>query len=373
MVWGTAVMGITGFMLWNPILTAQILPGQFIPAAKAAHGGEAILAVLAILVWHLYNVHIKMFNRSMFTGKMTRQQMEEEHAEELAEIEAGRSRPAPEPAAMRRRERLFLPVAILLAAISILGIVWFVSYETTAVATVPPIGGGPAFAPLGRTPSPSPTVDNGSLGVPIPHPVEGREECTDCHGATGVRPFPPDHAGRPDASCQVCHTPVEGAVAGATGSTGESIAAVIPHAVEGKEQCSQCHGGDGSLVPMPAAHAGPFSDDTCQLCHKPAAQQGAEAATPEAGGTPEAGPKAIPHPIEGDAYQDCTVCHGAGKVKPFPENHASFSADSCTTCHQPAATETAPTPEASGATPTPEAGDATPTAEAGGATPTRSG
>ncbi len=113
-VWGTAVMAITGFMLWNPVLTTNILPGSFIPAAKAAHGGEAILAILAILVWHVYNVHVKMFNRSIFNGKMPRNQMKAEHAEELAQIDAGISRPLPDEAALRKRERIFLPVALLL-------------------------------------------------------------------------------------------------------------------------------------------------------------------------------------------------------------------------------------------------------------------
>lgn len=44
-VWGTIIMGVTGFMMWNPITTARFLPGEVIPAAKAAHGGEALLAV----------------------------------------------------------------------------------------------------------------------------------------------------------------------------------------------------------------------------------------------------------------------------------------------------------------------------------------
>ncbi|HZW02652.1 MAG TPA: cytochrome b/b6 domain-containing protein, partial [Anaerolineaceae bacterium] len=71
MLWGLLVMAVTGFMLWNPIATARILPGEFIPAAKVAHGGEAILAVLAIIIWHFYNVHIRTFNKSMFTGKLS--------------------------------------------------------------------------------------------------------------------------------------------------------------------------------------------------------------------------------------------------------------------------------------------------------------
>jgi cytochrome b subunit of formate dehydrogenase len=37
---GTVVMVLTGFMLWNPIATTSLLPGAFIPAAKAARGGR---------------------------------------------------------------------------------------------------------------------------------------------------------------------------------------------------------------------------------------------------------------------------------------------------------------------------------------------
>ncbi len=82
-------MIITGFMMWNPIATARFLPGDFIPAAKAAHGGEALLAVLAIIVWHMYGVHIKHFNKSMFTGKISEEEMLDEHPLELADIKAG--------------------------------------------------------------------------------------------------------------------------------------------------------------------------------------------------------------------------------------------------------------------------------------------
>ncbi len=70
-VWGVIVMGTTGFMMWNPITTVHFLPGEVIPAAKTAHGWEAVLAILAIIIWHMYGVHIKRFNKSMFTGKMS--------------------------------------------------------------------------------------------------------------------------------------------------------------------------------------------------------------------------------------------------------------------------------------------------------------
>lgn len=136
-VWGTVIMIITGFMLWNPIATTQFLPGQFVPAAKAAHGGEAILAVLAILTWHLYNVHIKYFNRSIFTGDMRREFMEEEHGAELALIETDEIPPAPPAASIRKRKLIFLPVAAIVTITLLIGLVWFVTFEDTAIETVP--------------------------------------------------------------------------------------------------------------------------------------------------------------------------------------------------------------------------------------------
>ena len=44
LIWGVAVMGITGLMLWFPIQTTRFLPGVVIPAAKAAHGPQAARA-----------------------------------------------------------------------------------------------------------------------------------------------------------------------------------------------------------------------------------------------------------------------------------------------------------------------------------------
>ena len=40
--------------------------------------------MLAIVVWHFYHVHIKHFNKSMWTGKLTEEEMKEEHPAELA-------------------------------------------------------------------------------------------------------------------------------------------------------------------------------------------------------------------------------------------------------------------------------------------------
>ena len=136
-IWGTVIMVITGFMLWNPIATTRFFPGQAIPAAKAAHGGEAILAFLSIITWHVYHVHMKHFNRSIFTGHISRHEMEEEHPLELAAIEAGVQEPAVDPVALRRRQLIFYPVAVVISGLLLLGLYWFVTFEQTAIITLP--------------------------------------------------------------------------------------------------------------------------------------------------------------------------------------------------------------------------------------------
>jgi cytochrome b subunit of formate dehydrogenase len=56
LVWGTIVMAVTGFVLWfeNPAL--RLLPKWTSDLATVIHFYEAILATLAILVWHFYFV-----------------------------------------------------------------------------------------------------------------------------------------------------------------------------------------------------------------------------------------------------------------------------------------------------------------------------
>lgn len=198
-VWGTIVMVVTGFMMWNPIATVKFLPGEFVPAAKAAHGGEAVLAVLAIIIWHLYGVHIKRFNKSMFTGQMTEEVMLEEHPLELADIKAGISERPVDPATLRKRERVFFPVAAVLGILMLSGVYGFVNAEDTALETterqIPtievyvPLTATPASTqtPTSPPPTPAPATEqpvsaptwNSSVGAML------EAECSVCHGDAG--------------------------------------------------------------------------------------------------------------------------------------------------------------------------------------------
>jgi cytochrome b subunit of formate dehydrogenase/mono/diheme cytochrome c family protein len=155
-VWGTIIMGVTGFMMWNPISTVKLLPGEVIPAAKAAHGGEALLAVLAIIIWHMYGVHIKRFNKSMWTGRMSEEEMLHEHPLELADIKAGIADRPVDSTTLRKRQRVYFPIAAVLALFMLGGVYGFVSAEKTALTTterqVPTVE---VFVP--QTPTPAPT------------------------------------------------------------------------------------------------------------------------------------------------------------------------------------------------------------------------
>lgn len=186
-VWGTVVMILTGFMLWNPIATARFFPGQFIPAAKAAHGGEALLAVLAIIVWHMYGVHLRRFNKSMWIGTLTEEEMHHEHPLELADIKAGTAERPVDPVALRRRQRVFYPVAGLLSLALLAGVWWFVTFEQTAITTLPPRSTLEVFlpqtpTPLPPTPTSPPVADltwNGYVSTLF------AAKCTACHGQAG--------------------------------------------------------------------------------------------------------------------------------------------------------------------------------------------
>ena len=172
-VWGTIIMVITGFMLWNPIATSSVLPGEVIPAARTAHGSEALLAVLSIVIWHMYNVHIRRFNRAMFTGKLKREAMVEEHAEELEAIEQGVIPPEPPAEVIATRKRRFLPYAAVMTVVLVVGLIWFVTFEQTAIATIP-----------NQLSDTRPEV---LVSEDVGDPTEGASlwqtlECKDCHG-----------------------------------------------------------------------------------------------------------------------------------------------------------------------------------------------
>jgi len=56
LMWGTVLMAVTGMILWFKVQAAGWWTGATVDIATAIHFYEAILAVLAIIVWHFYQV-----------------------------------------------------------------------------------------------------------------------------------------------------------------------------------------------------------------------------------------------------------------------------------------------------------------------------
>jgi len=164
-VWGTMIMAVTGFMMWNPVATASILPGQFIPAAKVAHGLEAVLAILSILIWHMYQVFVRHFNKAMYTGEITEEAMLHDHPLELADIKAGIAKPPVTPEGKDKRRRKYLPIYSVIAVAMLAGVYFFIAFEETALATVPPAERAEVFVPF--TPTPLPTAAPTATPPPV--------------------------------------------------------------------------------------------------------------------------------------------------------------------------------------------------------------
>jgi cytochrome b subunit of formate dehydrogenase len=96
LVWGTAVMILTGFLLWFDNWFVQYLPKGVLDVALVIHYWEAWLASLAILVWHLYSTvfspHVYPMNPSWLTGTMPEEMYRHEHADHVEEAKAATER-----------------------------------------------------------------------------------------------------------------------------------------------------------------------------------------------------------------------------------------------------------------------------------------
>jgi formate dehydrogenase gamma subunit len=82
LVWGTAIMAVTGCILW--LKNAILFPKLLLDICLVVHSYEAWLAFLAILVWHLYHTvfspKVYPLNMACLTGKMPERVYVEEHA-----------------------------------------------------------------------------------------------------------------------------------------------------------------------------------------------------------------------------------------------------------------------------------------------------
>jgi cytochrome b subunit of formate dehydrogenase len=109
--WGVAIIGGSGLLLWFPEFFARFMPGWVFNVATIVHADEALLASGFIFTIHFFHVHFRPekfpLDAVMFTGRATREDMEEEHplvldggdihASEAPSLEQKPDTPAPAP------------------------------------------------------------------------------------------------------------------------------------------------------------------------------------------------------------------------------------------------------------------------------------
>lgn len=88
------IMILSGLIIWFPIFFTDFLPGAIVPAAKLAHSTEAIVALIFIIIWHLYHVLIERLNLSIFTGRLSETDMRTFHRLEYEKITGLEDAPA---------------------------------------------------------------------------------------------------------------------------------------------------------------------------------------------------------------------------------------------------------------------------------------
>ncbi len=90
LVWGTILMGVTGMILWFENTSMGLFTKLGFDISRTVHFYEAILATLAIIVWHFYfvlfNPDIYPMNFAWLTGKISEREMLEDHALELKQL-----------------------------------------------------------------------------------------------------------------------------------------------------------------------------------------------------------------------------------------------------------------------------------------------
>jgi cytochrome b subunit of formate dehydrogenase len=77
---GTTIVSVTGLILWTQYNWSKFV----VDIATLVHGMEAILACLAIMIWHFYEIHFRPhkfpLDKTWLTGVIDEEEMKEEYA-----------------------------------------------------------------------------------------------------------------------------------------------------------------------------------------------------------------------------------------------------------------------------------------------------
>jgi len=133
-LWGTALMGAAGLILWFPELASRVLPGWMFNVALFVHGAEAALAIGFIFVVHFFNGHLRPGKFPMdpviFTGSVPVTELMHERRGQYDRLTASGGLPSlvsapPTPQAVRRARiigALGLTIGLAIVAMIVLAV-----------------------------------------------------------------------------------------------------------------------------------------------------------------------------------------------------------------------------------------------------------
>ncbi len=166
-VWGTVLMTITGYVLWNPVLITQYLPGRGGACGqdRPRHGGGAGGVVdrhLARLLRACQGLQQEHVHRPSHAKRRWKRNIRWSWSGFARAGSGGRRRPE----LRYSRLKLYAPLATLFVLVSVLGTWRWLTAEATAITTVPraaveervyqPVGLAPRTVNLAATPLPTP-------------------------------------------------------------------------------------------------------------------------------------------------------------------------------------------------------------------------
>lgn len=89
--WGLVIVGVTGLMLYNPVLSSDYMPGWVLNIAVWIHRIEALLAMAHIFTIHFFIEHFRPqcfpFSATMFEGSKDIEHLRQEHPAWIARME----------------------------------------------------------------------------------------------------------------------------------------------------------------------------------------------------------------------------------------------------------------------------------------------
>jgi cytochrome b subunit of formate dehydrogenase len=91
-LWGVAIIGGSGLLLWFPTFFSRVLPGWIFNVAIIVHSDEALLAVGFIFTIHFFNSNLRPEKFPMdpviFTGRIDEDEFRRDHPEEYERLSA---------------------------------------------------------------------------------------------------------------------------------------------------------------------------------------------------------------------------------------------------------------------------------------------